>query len=158
LVELLWPSVLFGLLYVYFGLLTAIIFHVVYDVFWFALPIFLATAPGIWLDKIIIIVVSLLPVWIVLRARMQTARWTELADRFYNRAWLPSEIEPAKLKQIIFQIHPRDIKRIVISIVLGCLGLLCWVVTTRFSQDNLPLLQSKNSAMAHAKAFLQEKN
>ena len=50
-VELILPSIGFGLLYVYFGLLPGIILHFTFDVVWFALPIFLASAPGIWFDR-----------------------------------------------------------------------------------------------------------
>ena len=44
-VELILPSIGFGLLYLYFGLLPGIILHFAFDVVWFALPIFLADAP-----------------------------------------------------------------------------------------------------------------
>ena len=44
--ELIIPSIGFGLLYLYFGLLPGIVLHFAFDVVWFALPIFLANAPG----------------------------------------------------------------------------------------------------------------
>ncbi|MCK5738420.1 CPBP family intramembrane metalloprotease, partial [bacterium] len=47
-VELIVPSIGFGLIYLYYGLLPGIIFHFAYDVIWFALPLFVSTAPGIW--------------------------------------------------------------------------------------------------------------
>ncbi len=50
-VELIIPSIGFGLLYLYFGLLPGIVLHFTFDVVWFALPIFLADAPGIWLQQ-----------------------------------------------------------------------------------------------------------
>ena len=50
-VELIIPSIGFGLLYVYFGLLPGIVLHFTFDVVWFALPIFLANAPGIWFQQ-----------------------------------------------------------------------------------------------------------
>ena len=55
-VELILPSIGFGLLYVYFGLLPGIILHFAFDVVWFALPIFLSDAPGIWFQKAMVIV------------------------------------------------------------------------------------------------------
>ena len=55
-VELIIPSIGFGLLYLYFGLLPGIILHFAFDVVWFALPIFLAKAPGIWIQQLMVIV------------------------------------------------------------------------------------------------------
>ena len=53
-VELIIPSIGFGLLYLYFGLLPGIILHFAFDVVWFALPIFLAKAPGIWFQQLMV--------------------------------------------------------------------------------------------------------
>ena len=78
-VELIMPSIGFGLLYLYFGLLPGIILHFAFDVVWFALPIFLAKAPGIWFQQLMVIVLTLVPLWIVLWRRMQAGRWTELS-------------------------------------------------------------------------------
>ena len=58
-VELIIPSIGFGLLYLYFGLLPGIILHFAFDVVWFALPIFLAKAPGIWFQQVMVIVLTL---------------------------------------------------------------------------------------------------
>ena len=55
-VELIIPSIGFGLLYVYFGLLPGIVLHFAFDVVWFALPIFLSDAPGIWFQKAMVVV------------------------------------------------------------------------------------------------------
>ena len=40
-----------------------IILHFAFDVVWFALPIFLAKAPGIWFQQLMVIVLTLVPVW-----------------------------------------------------------------------------------------------
>ncbi len=88
-VELILPSVGFGLLYVYFGLLPGIILHFVFDVVWFALPIFLAQAPGVWFQQAMVIVMTLVPVWVVLWRRVQVGRWTELSPSELNQAWVP---------------------------------------------------------------------
>ena len=54
-VELILPSIGFGLLYLYFGLLPGIVLHFAFDVVWFALPIFLAKAPGIWFQQLMVV-------------------------------------------------------------------------------------------------------
>jgi membrane protease YdiL (CAAX protease family) len=88
-VELIIPSIGFGLLYLYFGLLPGIILHFTFDVVWFSLPIFLVKAPGIWFQQVMVVVFTLVPLWIVLWRRMQVGRWTELSSAELNAAWTP---------------------------------------------------------------------
>jgi hypothetical protein len=88
-VELIVPSIGFGLLYVYFGLLPGIILHFAFDVVWFALPIFFASAPGIWFQKAMVVALTLVPLWIVFWRRVQVGRWTALSPSDRNAAWMP---------------------------------------------------------------------
>jgi len=88
-VELIIPSIGFGLLYLYFGLLPGIILHFTFDVTWFALPVFMAKAPGIWFQQFMIVALTLVPLWVVLWRRMQVGRWTELSPALLNAAWTP---------------------------------------------------------------------
>jgi hypothetical protein len=88
-VELIIPSIGFGLLYLYFGLLPGIVLHFAFDVVWFALPIFIASAPGIWIHQAMVIVLTLVPLGVVLWRRIQVGRWTTLAPADRNRAWTP---------------------------------------------------------------------
>ena len=88
-VELIIPSIGFGLLYVYFGLLPGIILHFTFDVVWFALPIFMASAPGIWFEQLMIVALTLVPLWIVLYRRLREGGWTDLPDTERNAAWTP---------------------------------------------------------------------
>jgi hypothetical protein len=88
-VELILPSIGFGLLYLQYGLLPGIILHFAFDVVWFALPIFLAKAPGIWFQQLMVIALTLVPLWIVLWRRAQAGRWLELSPSDLNQAWTP---------------------------------------------------------------------
>ena len=89
-VELILPSIGFGLLYLYFGLLPGIVLHFAFDVVWFALPIFLAEAPGIWVqqadgrrDDARAAVGS------CCGAECRPGAWTELSPGDRNAAWTP---------------------------------------------------------------------
>jgi membrane protease YdiL (CAAX protease family) len=95
-VELIIPSIGFGLLYLYFGLLPGIVLHFTFDVVWFALPIFIATAPGIWFQKLMVVVMTLVPLWVVLWRRIQRGKWTELSPADRNAAWTPPEPAPER--------------------------------------------------------------
>ncbi len=88
-VELIIPSIGFGLLYLYFGLIPGIVLHYTFDVVWFALPIFIARAPGVWIQKAMVILLTLVPLWVVLWRRVQVGRWTALSPDDRNAAWTP---------------------------------------------------------------------
>lgn len=97
-VELILPSIGFGLLYLYFGLLPAIVLHFAFDVVWFALPIFASTAPGVWVQQVMVILVTLVPLWVVFARRIQRRRWTTLDVHVRNAAWVPpAHDEPEEL-------------------------------------------------------------
>ena len=91
-VELIIPSIGFGLVYLYFGLLPGIILHFVFDTVWFALPIFVAHEPGIWMQRTMVIAVALVPLWIVMLRRVQAGRWTTLDETDRNRGWTPEDV------------------------------------------------------------------
>ena len=89
-VELILPSIAFGLLYLYLGLLPAIILHFAYDVVWFALPLFVSSAPNIWIHQALVIVFTLVPLWVVFWARLRRKQWgDEVPEAFKNKAFEP---------------------------------------------------------------------
>ena len=89
LVELIIPSFLFGGLYLIFGLLPAIVLHFTFDVVWFALPLFVSTAPGIWMNRTLVIILVFVPLWVALIARWRARAWTAVQDSVLNQAWQP---------------------------------------------------------------------
>ncbi len=101
-VELIIPSIGFGLIYLFFGLLPGIILHFAFDVVWFALPIFASTAPGVWVQQVMVVAVTLVPLWVVLWRRVQAGRWTTLDVHTTNAAWTPptpddtAQVEPER--------------------------------------------------------------
>ncbi|HTM23698.1 MAG TPA: hypothetical protein VL225_00810 [Vicinamibacterales bacterium] len=104
-VELIIPSIGFGLLYLYFGLLPGIILHFAFDVTWFALPVFLAKAPGIWFQQFMIAALTLVPLWVVLWRRMQVGRWRELSPALLNAAWAPPAAQEERVEEEPVQHH-----------------------------------------------------
>ncbi len=96
LVELIIPALGFGGLYLLFGLVPAIVFHFAFDVVWFAMPLFAADTPGIWISRGLVIVLTLIPLWVVLRARLRAGAWGEVPPEAHNAAWVPPPApEPA---------------------------------------------------------------
>ncbi len=140
-VELILPSIGFGLLYVYFGLVPGIVLHFAFDVVWFALPIFLAEAPGIWFQQFMVVAITLVPLWVVLWRRMQVGHWRTLSPTERNAAWTPPpapEAEPEMPATARYEISGRVVTA---WLALGVLSaLICgWALFTRPQTGVMPV-------------------
>ena len=85
LVELILPSIIFALLYLRFGLLPAIVLHILYDLVLFSIPVF--AAEGVWGNKAILVVLMLSPALIILLRRWQTGSLSVFDTSLRNNAW-----------------------------------------------------------------------
>lgn len=155
LVELIIPSFVFGFMYLRYGLLPAIISHFIFDVFWFSLPIFISHAPGILFDKVMIILICLIPLLLVFIRRLQHKVWIHLPEYFYNAAWEARpliERQDIPIEEIV-TIHWSKQKKIQ-CLILGLLGLIMWAAFTRFWYDTTPLMMNRNDALSYARKML----
>src|SRR5262249_14638030 len=133
-------------------LLPGIILHFSFDVVWFALPIFLAKAPGIWFQQLMVVVCTLVPLWVVLWRRVQVGSWTELPASLLNAAWTPP---PAAERRAELPAHPRaQMPRGTRTawLAAGAVGLLVLLVTLAMRSDDpfgsLPIGRSRAEALA----------
>ncbi|MCI0697231.1 CPBP family intramembrane metalloprotease [candidate division KSB1 bacterium] len=159
LVELIIPSLGFGLIYIYFGLLPGVVLHFAFDVVWIALPLFVSSTPGIWIDRILVALLALIPFWIVLIARWRAGRWTEVSEAAYNRTWVPSA--KAEPEPIVTEVAaPSAIKATTARVLLvgGLLGLVIWGLATNFETDAPPLNTSRSEAETLARRTLTERD
>jgi len=161
LIELLFPSLVWGAIYLRYGLLTTIITHTVYDIIWFSLPIFVSQAPHAFTYKIIIIVAALLPLLYVLYARARKDYWTQIPESAFNKAWNPQQIiatqaAPISSAQILTSTLNTRTKKIMLG--LGLIGFIVWLCTTPFTHDGVSITLNRNDAINAANTFLQEKN
>jgi hypothetical protein len=153
-VELILPSIGFGLLYVYYGLLPAIVLHFAFDVVWFALPIFLADAPGVWFQKLMVVVMTFVPLWIVLWRRLQAGAWTALAPADTNAAWTPPaavEYEPEPIAPVAQGISPRAKAA---WLALGAVGGIICIAAMFGTRADRPLNASRTAAATAARELL----
>ena len=156
LAELVVPSFMFGGLYLAFGLWPAVVLHFAYDVVWFALPLFVSSAPGAWVDRLMVMLLVLVPLWVVIGARRRTGAWTEVSDADRNGAWQP----PPKVETVIPEraqataIHPLVVRGLPIA---GVAGLALWVAFTVFTPDSPPLDLSRAHAEQRARQALAER-
>jgi len=86
------PSYLgWGVICVYFGLIPSIIGHYLYDLVLLSTPLFSADTPGIWVDRVMVIVAGLFPLAVLLVARWRQGVLSHAPEWAWNRAWVPSE-------------------------------------------------------------------
>ncbi|MEW5978357.1 MAG: CPBP family intramembrane glutamic endopeptidase [Acidobacteriota bacterium] len=157
-VELIIPSFVFGGIYLSYGLLPAIVSHFVFDVVWMALPLFVSSAKSIWLDQLLVVLLTLTPVWVVLRARLKRGSWTVLPEEVRNGAWQP----PAVVQEVpppvpVVPSPERPALPVRYLALAGAAGLLLWLGTTRFRQDAPGLGLGRVPAAQEARAALAEK-
>jgi membrane protease YdiL (CAAX protease family) len=153
LIELILPSFAFGWIYIQFGLLPGVITHFVYDVVWFAMPIF---ASNLFWSKVMVIFLAGLPLWIVGLLYLYHQKFTTLPEHAYNQAVPQPHVAPTALVQrkIGQDIPAKNIKIIVLA---GLLGLTAWVATYKFSPDVRPLAMTKAQAIEHARGEIGRK-
>jgi len=156
LIELLIPSLIWGATYLQWGLLPTIITHCVYDIIWFSLPIFVSHAPQALLYKIIIILITLLPLLYVIYARIQQKKWTHLPQSSTNQAWQPSVLPVQTPEIIVPEPEARTIssRRYRAMITLGILGLIVWVWKTPFVHDGITITIDRSTATQLSNDFL----
>ncbi|MCF7740421.1 MAG: CPBP family intramembrane metalloprotease [Candidatus Marinimicrobia bacterium] len=161
-VELIIPSFAFGLIYLKLGLLPAIVLHYAFDVVFMSMPLFAASSSGIWIDRIIVIVLTLLPLLIVLWRRLQVGEFHSIPDSAYNAAWQPS-VEESEIeeKQIEEAQEPESEtishKRYHYVIIAGIVGLVVWFFTANFNNQAPRVKTTRSQAQKIAQKALAEK-
>ncbi|HEY6357514.1 MAG TPA: type II CAAX endopeptidase family protein, partial [Vicinamibacterales bacterium] len=158
-VELILPSIGFGLLYLYFGLVPGIILHFTFDTTWFALPLFVAHAPGIWIQRVMVVAVVLVPLWVVLWRRTQVGRWTRIGDADRNAAWTPSAEAPRVVPPAQPVVATRGITTGIerVWLALGAAGLAACVLAAAVHGPIAKLPISRAQALDVARQALAER-
>ena len=159
-VELVLPSIGFGLLYLTFGLLPGVVLHFVFDVFWFAMPIFASSTGGIRVQQLMIVAMVLVPVWIVLyrRASARGGVVEHAAER--NAAWqpVPAVAREAAVEPLLSSAGLDGFRRAHVQWVLaaGAVAAVTWTaVVIRLPLRDAPVQASRVEAAQAARATLQ---
>ncbi|MCK4464595.1 MAG: CPBP family intramembrane metalloprotease [Bacteroidales bacterium] len=153
--EMVIPFVIMGLIYIGYGLIPAIIAHYAIDVFWISLPLWVASSPGIWFDRIMVIFLFFVPLWVVLYFRLKNKKWKKIPEELRNDAWKPApKVEEVKEK---IEISPEKKSLGKLLIPAGIAGLVLWLTFTPFTQDAPKLETSRSQAIEIASKVLVEK-
>ena len=157
-VELILPSLFFGAVYLRYGLLPAIVLHFAFDVVWFAIPLFVSEAPGVWVDQVLVVLLTLVPLGAVGWVRWRSGEWSALSPDKLNGAWSP----PATREPEVEAEVPPVASVSVLSPALrnglllgGVAGLAVWVLLGRFQTDVPALEVDREKAVKIAREALE---
>ena len=154
LVELILPSAAFGLLYLRFGLLPAIVMHFAFDAVLFSMPLFLSTASGAWIDRGLFVAIFLLPVWVVLAARVRGGAWIEAPAQLFNGAWQPPTAEPPQTQPQAAPSPRLALPRVSVSAAIALAGLALWAYVAVQPVESPPLEIGRGAALEIAREAL----
>jgi hypothetical protein len=157
-VEIFVPAVGFGLIYLALGLLPAIVLHFAVDVVFISLPVFASDASGIWLDRAMVVVLALVPLWVVLRGRWKSGRWGDVAAEDTNAAWRPPAApvveDVAAPAPVAAGIDGRLRAAVLIA---GALAVFGWIAASDFSSDAPPIEVGRSEVVAASRRVFAER-
>lgn len=161
-VEMLIPFAIYGLIYIKWGLLPVVISHFVYDIILMSLPLFLLSAPGIFIHRGIAVIAALIPLLIVLYRRWRAGSWYTLQPEDFNGEYPAEKAGPEKkeTKPGIEQPQPQAAKPPAISMLIVLIIFIAAAAGWYFLQpkeNDVPRLDLKRAeALQIADAFLRE--
>ena len=156
LVELVVPSLLWGAIFLRFGLLPTILLHAVFDLALFSIPLFLVDAPGAWAQRAAVFVAGLVPFAVVLWRRAQAGAWGTLPASLGNGEWrppAPTPQRPAEARVVVASRGQNLVQRWLPALGLG--GLAAWLAWTPMQADAPSLALDRAAAEAAADAALK---
>ena len=153
-VELIVPSTIFGLLYLRFGLLPAIVLHFAFDAVLIGTPLFLSSAPGAWVDQGIYGLIFLVPLWVALRARYRGGAWTEAPASLRNAAWTPPAEAPAAEAPPPPAREVADLPSLPAVAAVGVVGFGLWAYTAATPSESPGVGVGRAEAVAAAREVL----
>jgi membrane protease YdiL (CAAX protease family) len=155
LLELIIPALCFGGIYLAWGLLPAIVLHFAFDVVWMAMPLFASSAPGVWFDQSMVIILTMIPLLVIAYARWRHKQWGELPEAALNSAWSPPAVAPAEPRPEPVQVAPGLSQRFRIGLIAaGVAGALVWLLASSFRSDAPRLPINRDQALASARQEL----
>src|SRR2546428_2055357 len=158
LIELFVPALIWGLIFLRFGLVPTIILHSLFDLVLMAIPVFLVEGPVAELNQALVGGAAIPPLAVGVWRRVGAGRWLALPESLANVAW-----QPGVAKSSLAAHGPRaaagswtaNMQRALP--LLALCGLLAFIVTVSFHGDAPPLAIDRAQAEAIADAALKER-
>ena len=164
--ELFFPALVWGLIFLRFGLVPCIVMHFTFDLTLMSLPLFVATDSRLWLDRALVLLAGLVPLLMVARARFKQGYLAEMPQNLRNSepdaAPVATQMDsnepklPSHQPVMVAIGQPWWLRRtpLTVAAVLAALALWLWqapqVSTPAFTVDHA-------AAIARAEAVLAER-
>ena len=156
LVELIIPSLFWGIIYIKFGLLPVIISHFGYDVVWFSLPLFTSSSSNLFFDKTMVIILTLVPVWVILRSIYKNKSVSNIDKKYLNLSFKPKEI-PQKNKTEVKKIKISISKKYKFTLfILFIISILAFSLRNNFKYGNSQLKITRLQALELAEKYIDD--
>jgi len=158
-VELFVPSIIWGLIYLRFGLLPTILLHATFDLTLFSIPVFLLDAPGALVQQALIVAAGAVPLLVVAWRLMRARTLHELPAGLWNGAWQPrlprAEVEAAAPVAHTSNRYAAAFQRAMP--LVGLVGLAAWALFAPFRPDAPAPHVDRAAAVAAAEGALAER-
>ena len=145
-IELIVPSLIWGFVYLRYGLMPSIITHYLFDLSLFSLPLFTSTAAGAHIDQIAVILCAIAPLAIVAWGVLRRRGLTELPDSLRNAAWVaPAEEPEPATTRVDLPAGSWSTGRTRLVLALGAVAVVTWAVFGLWHTD-APILRQRRTA------------
>lgn len=160
-VELFLPSLAYGAIYILFGLIPGMIAHTLYNTFLHALPLFISEAPGMLLQRGLVLFAFALPLLIIILSRLRMGRWLDIPAAYFNRGWQPITQSLPLEQEDIQTINPAQVrfslKKITALVGLAAAALIFCFIAFPLKNRWPSLTTTKQAALASATQALADK-
>jgi hypothetical protein len=156
--EIFLPALAWGAVYLRFGLLPGILCHTLFDLLLMSLPLFALHAPGLWPDRLAIILAASLPLLWLGVARWRNWRWHDLPAARYNHSYTARTPGPGSSAAPVRQETPERwyrVRRLLPLLGIGGIVLALALPAPRVS--SVPFALSRAAAEAQADSALAER-
>jgi hypothetical protein len=168
-IELFAPSLVWGIVYLRFGLVPGMLFHFGFDLVLMSIPLFVTDAPGVLFDRAMVIGIAALPLIVLTVQRLRAGRLIDLPDSERNAAGMHAPPETRAAEEAVLEVvdevkeiadavlHPssvskpafarRDVAVLVVIAIVGIVGLVTRV-TLPFDAPGLTIGRDEALAIA----------
>ncbi len=158
LVELTVPALIWGLIFLRFGLLPTVLLHALFDLVLMSLPVFLVDGTSARLNQALVIAAALVPLAVIMWRRARAGAWGELPMALRNGVGVLAGAEDAPLRPDTRAAAGRWTLRVQQALpLLALVGIVAFVFAGDFRSDTLPLPVDRARAEAIADAALKSR-
>jgi hypothetical protein len=156
LVELFVPALIWGLIFLRFGLLPTVILHAVFDLVLMSIPVFLMPGPTAFANQALVVAAALVPLAVVLLRRAYAGGWNALPGESRNAAWQPAPSAAVAAPELRAGagVWAERVQRALP--LLGLAGLLVFFAAGSFHSDAPALKIDREQAEAIADTAMSE--